>query len=1533
MKKVTRLALALFGTFLLTTTSGCDSETCGNGRVEVGEKCDDGNTTDGDGCSATCTEEPAPPPGPVCGNKKVETGEQCDDGNATDGDGCQKDCTNTPVSACGNGQREVGEACDDGNTTDGDGCEHDCTVTPTLVQQCPGARTEPLASGATCEVTQPGNAFRLFTGMLLKDGETLNGGQLLVDDKGIIQCAACDCSSAPGAAQATVISCPQGVISPGLINAHDHITFQGAPYTRSEERYEHRHDWRKGNNGHTFLPSDGANNDEIRWGELRQVLAGTTSVAGSGGQPGLLRNLDKENITTTGGNQEGLDEPALNYDTFPLGDNGGEELTDSCAYPGASSAEAVPSNSAYLPHLGEGIETSALNELRCLTGGAGGIDHLLRPQTAIIHGIGVTAKEIGALASRGADLIWSPRSNVSLYGDTAMVNAYQRLGVTVALGTDWLPSGSMNLLRELQCADYLNDSYYARALTDEQLWRMVTTNAAELTDTQEKLGRLAQGKVADIAIFRLRSFALRPHRAVLTSNAEDIVLTVRGGKPLYGDKALMASLSTETDCEALDVCGNARTVCLRSEISAGSTVRTLATLTEANKNSYPLFFCGQTPTNEPTCVPSRTSTRSGFPASVNSSNAYSGVRQLSDRDGDGVPDASDNCPIVFNPVRPLDNGAQADSDQDGVGDACDPCPLAANTDTCPAPAADDEDGDGVPLTRDNCPHVSNVDQQDSDGDGRGDACDLCPKANPGTALCPVTIQEIKTPVNGAWPLVGAEVTLTNVLVTAIVPTAGSGGYFIQSTPADPGYQGPAWSGLFVFTNSTPPSSLKAGDRIDITRATVKNFSGQIQLDSPTIRQKSAGEALPAPAVVTPGDVRTDGPRARELEAVRVELHDVFVTRGENSFREFLVGASPASSPSTSLDVDDLIYAYPTQSVGTEFRFLRGVLAFRFGASKLNPTGPADLVLPPPPLKALGPAGQYIRVGSAAGSPTFPQAVSVELETPYFENVFVAVESSDPAALAVTGGGITVPAGQTSAAVALEALAPAQSITLTARFRGVEKTVAVRVLGADEPSSVRLVPGHAVLKAGEALTFGVELDLPAPADTTVTLSLSPADFGTLSVDTVVIPKDTRRATVRFTANPAAATGAKGTLTARVSASISSSATVDIADSVPTLAGLSPTGPATVLQGTPQQFTVTLSAAALYDTPVEIRLDAPAGQQLGSAPESVVVPLGQTSASFTFTPNATAEVDGNVTVSLGAESVMTQVLVRAPPPKLISLTLPSATVRAGGTATATVSLDKASSVDTLVELAVSPATGAGSVPANVTIPAGATSAAFTYTADAAPPGTDLSMPVSLSASLDGVTVSTSFSVYRHGLVINEVDYDNIVANDPNEFIEIYNAGTETISLAHVDLVLVNGSDKKEYKRQSLAALGSLEPGKYLVVGSASVVVAAGTPRIDISPGSTGFFQNGAPDALGLFDVTNPARPVLLDALSYEGAVRGSVINGVSFDLQEGPDSTAAFQDRGTGAEGSLSRLTNGTDTDNNVADFAFTTTLTPGAANIP
>jgi large repetitive protein len=157
----------------------------------------------------------------------------------------------------------------------------------------------------------------------------------------------------------------------------------------------------------------------------------------------------------------------------------------------------------------------------------------------------------------------------------------------------------------------------------------------------------------------------------------------------------------------------------------------------------------------------------------------------------------------------------------------------------------------------------------------------------------------------------------------------------------------------------------------------------------------------------------------------------------------------------------------------------------------------------------------------------------------------------------------------------------------------------------------------------------------------------------------------------------------------------------------------------------------------------------------------------------------------------------------------------------------------------------------------------------------------------------------------LVVNEVDYDQVGA-DTGGFVEILNTGTTTATLDGVALVLVNGGDGTEYARKSLT--GSLAAGARITV--------------DVDP------QNGAPDGLALIDT---ATSTLLDALSYEGAITTATIGGKTYDLVEGTMLPVDVADSNT-VEGDLARIPDGKDTDDAATDWAFTTTTTPGAANV-
>ena len=96
---------------------------CGNGQVDTGETCDDGNLRNDDGCDQNCFSE--------CGNGRLDGAEECDDGNRTNTDACTNECLN---AVCGDGIIQTGiEECDGGF-----GCRDDCSMLACRADgQCP----------------------------------------------------------------------------------------------------------------------------------------------------------------------------------------------------------------------------------------------------------------------------------------------------------------------------------------------------------------------------------------------------------------------------------------------------------------------------------------------------------------------------------------------------------------------------------------------------------------------------------------------------------------------------------------------------------------------------------------------------------------------------------------------------------------------------------------------------------------------------------------------------------------------------------------------------------------------------------------------------------------------------------------------------------------------------------------------------------------------------------------------------------------------------------------------------------------------------------------------------------------------------------------------------------------------------------------------------------------------------------------------------------------------------------------------------
>lgn len=786
------------------------------------------------------------------------------------------------------------------------------------VVTCTAPPLTPPAMG-TCEVTAMGPTGTLIrAGTVLGPDVVYENGAVLVDAAGVITCVGCDCIDLPEAADASTVACADGVVSPGLINPHDHITFaNNKPIGDGVDRYEHRHDWRKGKNGHQALNvPGGASKNVVLAAEFRFLMSGATSAAAAGGQAGLLRNLDANPAQL-----EGLPIPVANSDTFPLGDSNGTQLMNGCGYPNVTLTTDIAAENAYLPHIAEGIDLYARNEFLCLSQG---MSDVIAQQTAIIHAIGLTAADSATIHPDKARIVWSPRSNIVLYGNTAQVTVLDTLGVPLALGTDWVASGSMNILRELRCADELNATYFDTHYTDRDLWNMVTLNAALATGSETAIGMLRPGYAADIAVFD--GSQLEKHAAVVRAELPGVALVMRGGKVLYGDAAALQGLGL-MGCEPLDVCGAAKLACVSGD-TGGVTLAQMKTAIEA---TYPLFFCG-TPDLEPSCVPSRPS-------------EYTGAATDDDLDGDGVVNGDDNCPNVFNPPMLIEPGVQSDADGDAKGDACDTCPTD-NTDTCMMLDADDMDDDGVPNASDNCIRLANPTQTDGDGDGKGDDCDSCPTPNPGLSACPTTIEALRDPMHpdhAAVTAPGVVVAVQDVYVTGIRPATGnSRGFHIETGTQK------QFTGIFAFTGGTSPA-VKIGDKVTVT-GTYSLYFGLHELVVGTVTVQETGKALPfSPLVVDPSMVATGKALAEPYQSLLLKADLVDITNNNPDapmdFDEFAITGG--------LRVDDgLADAVKDMGLGnacpnaTKLDSVAGVLSYSFNNSKLMPREKADVVLGP-----------------------------------------------------------------------------------------------------------------------------------------------------------------------------------------------------------------------------------------------------------------------------------------------------------------------------------------------------------------------------------------------------------------------------------------------------------------------------------------------------------------------------------------------------------------------------------------------------------
>ena len=375
-----------------------------------------------------------------------------------------------------------------------------------------------------------------------------------------------------------------GLIFPGLINLHDHPGYdvlqlwpppsshrepdQGRPTGR--EPYDNRYQWssipplppsylRLVRSPHDVLEAPDAldtQSEALVYAEARAALGGETAVQGEPHDT-LANGLLVRNV-------EGVNFGRARADSYVpnvllMGQETAADLR---------SRMTSGSLDAWFVHLAEGVpdrerasrdlyssrhEFDALRELGLLT-----------DTTVIIHGTGLERADFTAMRSApaagpngdglGAKLVWSPLSNLLLYGRTTRVYDALAEHVTVSLGTDWRPSGSNTLLDELKVADIaVRDrrilggsraevpTLRSDVALDRTLVDMVTRNPAKTMRWWSQVGSVEPGKHADLLLLRRPSksptggMPNTPYRNLMDATQRDVRLVLVDGAPVAGD--------------------------------------------------------------------------------------------------------------------------------------------------------------------------------------------------------------------------------------------------------------------------------------------------------------------------------------------------------------------------------------------------------------------------------------------------------------------------------------------------------------------------------------------------------------------------------------------------------------------------------------------------------------------------------------------------------------------------------------------------------------------------------------------------------------------------------------------------------------------------------------------------------------------------------------------------------------------------------------------------------------------------------------
>jgi len=362
------------------------------------------------------------------------------------------------------------------------------------------------------------------------DAPVIDKGAIYIDEHGFIEAV----QPARGPTPTGYGPAPRvetgGVIYPGLIDLHNHPFYDMRSLWTPQRStpYASRSQWRQESRFQRDIGSldaywSFAEEETLKYVELKALVGGVTTLQGldpivfgreTPREGRLVRHVERE--------RRGDGRPvAAGFVDRP-------DVAD----PYALFRRTMANGTVVIYHLAEGSDPDLGRDFDELYENG-----CLGPRFVGIHANALNAEQFRRWADQGGTLVWSPLSNLWLYGQTTDVASARHAGLRICLGPDWSISGSKNLLGELKVADLWNQHHLKGLFSDQELCEMVTSSPADAVDLGDRVGRIRVGLRADLVVMAQRHGD--PYRNLIESTEDHVLLVAVGGRVCYGSPELV----------------------------------------------------------------------------------------------------------------------------------------------------------------------------------------------------------------------------------------------------------------------------------------------------------------------------------------------------------------------------------------------------------------------------------------------------------------------------------------------------------------------------------------------------------------------------------------------------------------------------------------------------------------------------------------------------------------------------------------------------------------------------------------------------------------------------------------------------------------------------------------------------------------------------------------------------------------------------------------------------------------------------------